>query len=388
MDLDSFHAVDLDALRRRFGMKWSHYGPDVLPAWVADMDFPAAPAVRAAVAAAAARGELGYPPSAPDSGVPAAFAARCRARWGWEPDPALVLLVPNVVLGLLACVEAFSGAGDAVVVTTPAYPPFFAVIERAGRVVAASPLLPGGRVDGDDLAAVMRATRARVVLLCAPHNPTGHVLAREELALITGLAAEHDAIVLSDEIHADLTYDGAVHVPTAALGPDAAARTVTLASASKAFNLAGMGCAVAVAGTAALHQRLARATWALGHAVGVLGIVATLAAWGPDGDEWLAACRAVLDANRRHLAARVSADLPGVTMRLPDATYMAWLDCRGLELGADPAAWFLEHAKVALSSGPAFGPPGAGFARLNFATPPALLDAIIDRLAAAVSTRR
>ena len=383
IDVDAcFRHLDLDALRRRRGVKWSAHPPDVLPAWVADMDFPVAPAIRDALMAALDRDDLGYPPDYGASGVAEAFATWA-TRWGWTFDPALTHLMPDVVKAIEDAIEAFTRPGDAIVVNTAVYPPFLKSVARSGRVLAASALTAEHGIDLDDMARLFATQRPTMVLLCNPHNPHGRVLRREELAGIAQLAIAHDAVIVSDEIHADLSYDGYVHVPIATLGPEVAERTITLTSASKAFNVAGLRCALAITGTAEHHRLLAQASEVARDAVGTLGIEAALAAWSPAGEAWLDACRRILAANRDTIA-RWATDQPGIVHRPPEATYLAWLDCRALALEVDPAAWFLQHARVALSSGSNFGPPGQGFARLNFATSPAILEQILTRLTDAI----
>jgi cystathionine beta-lyase len=380
---DPFRSLDLDALQARRGAKWSRYGPGVLPAWVADMDFPLAPPVREALLAAVARDDLGYPAEGARSGVPEVFAARAAARWGWQIEPASVLVLPDVMRGVQLCLECFTQPGDRVVVTTPIYPPFLKVVEGMGRVVAESALTPDQQIDLTGMAALFAQQRPRLVLLCNPHNPTGRVLSAAELSGIADLAITYGALLVSDEIHADLVFEGH-HVPVASLGPEVAATTVTLSSASKAFNVAGLRCAVAVTGRRELREAMETATAHLHEPVGTLGVEATLAAWTPDGDGWLRALLAVLDENRRHVARRIAAEAPSVGYRVPEATYLAWLDCRSLGLGPNPASWFLKEARVALSPGPDFGVRGEGFARLNFATSPRLLDLVLDRVVEAV----
>jgi cysteine-S-conjugate beta-lyase len=224
-------------------------------------------------------------------------------------------------------------------------------------------------------------------LLCSPHNPTGHVPRRAELAGLAALAAEHDVVVVSDEIHADLVYPGAEHLPLAMLDGDGS-HTVTLTSASKAFNVAGLRCALAISGSAALADRLhgsASTGETLRDPLGALGIVASLAAWSPAGDAWLAACVHVLERNRDALASWAAG--LGIGHRPPEATYLAWLDFAPLGLGPNPSKWLLDNAHVALSPGLDYGEPGSGFARLNFATSPAILDKILGRISAAITAR-
>jgi cystathionine beta-lyase len=383
---DRRFSIELADLRQRTGAKWTRYGPDVLPAWVAEMDFPPAPFVARAIDDAVRRGDLGYPPFQAASRIPDAFAERAEALWGWSLDPSLVHVLPNVMTGLHHAIRAFTDAGDGVVVTTPIYHPFLSVVPHAGRRLVEVPLLDAGQLDLDGVAGALEAG-ARMVLLCHPHNPTGHVVSIEELDGLAALVVDHDAWLVSDEVHAELTQAPHVHRPVASRSPAIAARTITVTSASKAFNIPGLRCALAVSGTASTHERLGTDADMTLHVVGTLGIAATLAAWTAEGDEWLAACREVLRSNRDHLARRLRDELPAVGFRPPDATFLAWLDFRGLGLGDDPGKWLLHHARVALSPGYEFGTPGNGFARLNFATAPAVLDAVLDRIVGACTAR-
>jgi cystathionine beta-lyase len=231
-----------------------------------------------------------------------------------------------------------------------------------------------------------KAPGAKLVLLCNPHNPTGRVLARAELDAVVEVAREHDLVIVSDEIHADLVYPGARHVPTALLGPEAEVCTVALLSASKAFNLAGLRCAVAVFGADALRRRFLGVPRHLRGGLGAPGLEATLAAWR-HADPWLAQVLSLLEANRDFTAEFVARELPGVRHVPPQATYLAWLDCRALDLAPSPYEFFLREAKVALSDGRAFGPPGQGHVRLNFATSRAILTEALERMAKALRNR-
>ena len=373
--------IDEARLRTRCGVKWSRYPADVLPAWVADMDFPTAPPIAAALHAMVDRGDLGYPPDAAVSGLAARFVERAHTRWGWDVDPALVTVLPDVVRGIEQAITALSAPGDAVLVTTPIYPPFTRVVPACGRRLVDAALLASGALDLAAIERVVVQQGVRLVLLCNPHNPTGHVPTADELGGLAAIAARHAVVVVSDEIHADLVYAGAAHVPFAALGPHASAQAITVNSASKAFNIAGLRCAVSVAGSPALHDRV------VGddpphEPVGMAGIVASLAAWSPDGDAWLADCLAVLDGNRRTVETWAAG--LGLGHRTPQATYLAWLDFRPLGIGSDASRVIVEQARVALSPGADFGAAFGGFARLNFATTPALLGEILDRIGTAL----
>ena len=376
-DLDpSLTELELADLRRRRSAKWATYPEDVLPAWVAEMDFPLAPPVAAALSAAVADGDTGY--AAPAAlGLGEAFSAFAAARLGWEVDPAAVSPAPDVVAAIAALLATLAEPGDAVVINTPVYHPFFSVIEELGLRLAEAPLREGEL----DVEAIERrfSEGAVALILCSPHNPTGGVPSREQLAAVAAGAARHGAWVLADEIHAPLTLPGAEHVPFLGVGEEAAARGVALCSASKAFNVAGLGCAQIVTASPEAAELVGRLPAGATHC-GHLGAIAAVAAYR-EGGAWLDAVIAVLDHNRELLAELLRSRLPEVGYRPPRAGYLAWLDLRALGLGDDPAADLLLRGGLALSSGPSFGSQGAGFARLNFGTSPALLEEAVERLA-------
>jgi cysteine-S-conjugate beta-lyase len=390
MGLDDELDVTAGWLRAKPGIKWRVTGPGELAAWVADMDFPPPPAVREALTELAAGGDLGYPSWLHDEGSPVreAFAARMSARHGWKPDPAHAREFTDIIQGLQAVLFAATRPGDAVAMHVPAYPPFLSTLETMGRRLVPVPVERTGQggwsFDPQRLARDVAASGARALVLVNPHNPSGRSFSRAELDAIAAVAGERDLLVIADEVHADLTYPPAVHTPFGSL-PGAAERTVTLTSATKAFNLAGIRCAVAHVGPAAVRSAFAKLPPLMFGAVSASGVAATLAAW-ERGDDWLEAVLRRLAANRE-IIARALGPL-GIGYHPPEATYLAWLDCRPMGLPADPAAFFLDAAKVRLSPGPDFGPGGDGFARLNFATSEPVLTEICGRMAAALRALR
>lgn len=380
-DLD---AADPALLRQRRGEKWSVYPEEVLPLWVADMDFAPAEPIRRRLQRCLDLGDLGYPLHPLPTGLPELFAARARDRYGWEVEPRRVELLSEVVQGIYLALEVFSRPGEGVIIQTPIYPPFLGAVRDLERSLVECPLREGPEgfgVDLDELAE--KAAGARVLLLCNPHNPTGRAFRRDELEGIARIACERDLVVVSDEIHADLVHDGARHVPLATISPQVAARTVTLTAASKAFNIAGLRCALAVFGDDALRRRFGSFPRHLRGGLGSLGIEATLEAWR-HADPWLQQVRAYLRANRDFVAEFVRKELPGIRHVAPEATYLAWLDCRDLDLAPSPYRFFLDRARVALSDGASFGAPGQGFVRLNFATSRAILSEALERMAKAL----
>ena len=382
--------TDLDAVRpsaRRpsRGEKWATYPDDVLPLWVADMDFPIAEPIRRVLRFAVERSDLGYPIHPAPTDVPELTAARMQRRFGWRVEPSRVELLSDVVQGMYVALHQFSEPGDGVVVQTPIYTPFLGSVAATRRRLVENPLAfgdDGYEVDLERLRASVDAG-TRVILLCNPHNPSGRVLRREELEGIAAVALERDCILVSDEIHQDLVWGDAKHLPIASLSPEIEARTITLTAASKAFNIAGLRCAVAIFGSPEMQRRFDGLPRHLRGGVGILGIEALRAAWH-HSQPWLDEVRAYLEANRAFVAGFVRDELSGITLHAPEATYLAWLDCRALDLEPSPYAFFLERAKVALSDGPSFGEVGRGFARLNFATSRAILAEALERMAKAL----
>lgn len=379
-------SLSLDELRERTSAKWRVHPRDVLPLWVAEMDVPLAGPVVRALTEAIAQGDTGY---AEGTAYAEALDGFARKRWGWEGVVAeRTMTVADVMTGVVEVLKVVTGPGDAVVVNCPAYPPFYAFVEHMDRSVVEAPLGAGHRIDFAALEAAFRQAvaggRRAAYLLCSPHNPTGTVHTALELASVAELARAHGVRVVADEIHAPLVLPGAEFVPYLSLpGADDA---FSLMSASKAWHLAGLKAALAIAGPGAAED-LGRIPWEVSHGPSHLGVIAHSAALRHCG-EWLDSVLAGIDDNRRLLAALLAEQVPQVRCRQPEGTYLAWLDCRALGLGDDPAAAFLEHGRVALTSGTAFGTGGAGHVRLNLATSPEILTEAVRRMAAAVATAR
>ncbi|MFI1752929.1 MalY/PatB family protein [Streptomyces sp. NPDC020571] len=373
-------ALTPDQLRRRTSMKWRTYPADVLPLWVAEMDVPLAGPVVRAVTRAMELGDTGYPVGTAYAEALAAFAGK---RWGWD-DLAVerTAIVPDVMLGVVEMLKLVTGPGDPVIVNPPVYPPFYQFVTHLDRRVVESPLGPDLRIDLGVLEeefrrAVTGGGRA-AFLLCSPHNPTGTVHTAGELAAVAALAERYGVRVVADEIHAPVvTAPDMRFVPY--LSVPGAERGLSLMSASKGWNLAGLKAALAVAGPGAADD-LARMPEEVGHGPSHVGVLAHTAALR-DGTAWLDAVLTGLDENRRLLTGLLAERLPGVVHRPGDATYLAWLDCRALGLGDDPAAVFLDRGRVALSSGIPFGSGGAGHVRLNLATSPEVLTEAVRRMA-------
>ncbi|MQA09891.1 MAG: putative C-S lyase [Pseudonocardiaceae bacterium] len=380
-----FDELDYSWLRAKHGVKWQRPGPDLLPAWVADMDFPVAPPIRAALGDVMERGDLGYPDWSERSPLAEPFARRMRERYSWAARPDRVRDFSDLIQILQVVLWLTTRPGDAVALHTPNYPPFLRTITRMGRRTIACPFelsAQGWVFDPHRLERAVARAGCRTLLLVNPHNPTGRVLTAEELHAVADIVLRHDMLVIADEIHADLTFPPHRHIPLASLGPEIAERTVTVTSATKTFNIAGLRCAVAHIGPASLRDELDEHPPDLFGAANVLGVAATTAAW-QHGDDWLAALLERLRANRDMVASTLARRVPAIEHRPPQATYLSWLDCRALGIEGEPARYFRDRARVELSPGSEFGDEGIGFARLNFATSPNVLTEILDRLATA-----
>ena len=369
--------------------KWHKYGPDVVPLWVADMDFASPPPVVEALRARIEHGVFGYlregcPPDLVD-----VFVERCRKRYGWDVPPEALILMPGVNPANNVAARTVCRPGDGFVIVTPAYPPLLRVPGNVGL----DPRLPAlshgadGRYEIDFDAferAISPSTRA--FLLCNPHNPVGRVYTRRELERLAEVCLRHDLTILADEIHCDLVYPGHEHVPMASIAPEVAARTITLMAPSKTFNQAGLKASVTIVTDASLRERfMAARVDMVQPTANVLGYTAMLAAYR-DGGPWHEALLRYLEANRDFLLDYVRRRLAGVGVSPVEGTYLAWLDCRSMGLG-DPFTFFLEQAKVALNDGKTFGAAGEGFVRLNFGTPRSILTDGLERMRKALSAR-
>lgn len=372
-----FADLEVERLRSRTCAKWSVYPDDVLPLWVAEMDAVIAPQIIAAVREALENGDTGYPYGPRYADAMGSFASD---RWGWSFTPEETASVPDVMSGVREVVRAISNDKTAIIITTPVYPPFHGVAKTLGKELFTAQLDSAGRLDPTTLeAAFQEATaggRNAVLLLSNPHNPTGTVHTRAELETLASLARKYGARVVSDEIHAPLIMPSSSLTPylsVAGTEPDFA-----VASASKGWNLAGFKAAMIVAGAGAVEDLAAPSLRGGGHA-GHIGVIAHTTAFN-EARDWLDAAVAGIDANRRLLADLLERHLPDTVYQMPEATYLAWIDCRDLGLGDDPAAVFLEKSKVALSSGVPFGNGGEGFVRFNLATSPAVIEEAVTRM--------
>ncbi|MEF2977420.1 MalY/PatB family protein [Subtercola sp. YIM 133946] len=406
--MDPLRADPLAVLRKRTSVKWRAYPDDVLPLFVAEMDYPLAAPVKAAMVAVIESSDLGY--IAGSEALAAPYSAFAAERWGWQVDAAGIRTTTDVSVAAVEALRQAIEPGDAVVIMPPVYPPFYEFVAEAGGVVrevallemsatAASPESPpfegapsehpGDAVAGTasehwmiDLAGLERALAegATAVLLCNPQNPLGVVHSAASLERVAELAQRYGAMVVSDEIHAPLVYDASTFTPF--LSVSAAAREVgfTVTSASKGWNLAGAKCALIVAQSERILALVDAMPAEVVMRTSQLGLHGSVAAFA-DGVPWLDSAIAAIEANSELLAELLAEHLPGVVFRRPQASYLGWLDFTALGWGDDPSIRALVEAKVALMPGPDFGPPGRGFVRLNFACSPEVLTEAVLRLA-------
>lgn len=383
----AFDSITEADLRAAGSVKWTAF-PDAIGAFVAEMDFGVAPAIREAVAGSLDAGLTGYLPQHLDRALADATAQWCADEYGWQVPADQVRAVPDVIAGFEFAIQTFTRPGAAVIVPTPAYMPFLFVPERLGRRVIEVPsILSEGRWSMD-LDAVRAAfdDGGELLVVCNPHNPLGTVATRDELRQIADVVSAASGHVFADEIHAPLVYAPAVHVPYASVSSDAAAHSITATSASKAWNLAGFKCAQLILTNDESMKAWTDAGGWIGHGTATVGAVANIAAYR-DAREWLAEVREYLDGNRRLLADLVREHLPGGRMTMPEGTYIALLDFRGTGLTGDLGEWFREHAGVAMTDGAACGEAAVGCTRFVFATPRPVLRDAIERMGRALAAR-
>ncbi len=371
-------------LRARGGLKWTYHPPDVLAAWVAEMDYGLAPPIAASLHAAVDRGDTGYFYPSAERRTALAACGFWTDRFGWDVSPERVFAAPDVVEGIRRAIVHLTAPGSPVVLHTPVYYPFFSMVERAGRQIVEVACRPGSdgryRLDIDAIHEAL-AGGAGSVVLCNPWNPTGRSFTVEEIAEVAEVASKHSARLIVDEVHAPLTRSDVDHAVAATLAPDT---VVTVTSASKAWNLPGLKCAQVV-----LTNDDDVAVWSDYYTpekvgVGTFGLIANAAAY-TEGRAWLDDVLGRLDANQQLLGELLDSHLPDVAYSPPQATYLAWLGFRSYRLD-DPAGYLLDHARVALTGGGPFGSDASGYARLNFATTPQILTEIVERIAATLGS--
>ncbi len=366
--------------------KWRKYaGRDILPLWIADMDFAASPAITAALHRRVDQGVFGYGAAMPS--LTQTVVDYCASHYSWKIDSAWIVWLPGLVTGLNLAAGAFGEKGDAVITATPIYPPFMSAPNNMGRETIAVPLVP--RADGRyefDWPAMERAVtpRTKVFFLCSPHNPVGRVFTRAELEQIAAFCERHNLVLVSDDIHCDLILDGLPHIPIASLSAAVAARTITLLAPSKTYNIPGLACSLAIISDAKIRQSFVRAMAGIVPEMNVLGYAACEAAFR-DSEPWRQALLAYLRGNRDFIAAFLKDNLPAIKLTPCEATYLAWLDVSALKLD-NPGLFFESHG-VGLADGAQYGAPAGKFVRLNFGCPRATLTEALARMKRAVAAR-
>jgi cystathionine beta-lyase len=360
--------------------KWNRYDGDVLPMWVADMDFLSPESVVRALQERVEHGMFGYGMMPPE--LSEVVVERLQRLHGWEVSPEALLFLPGVVVGFNLAWHAVTSPGDGVLLQTPIYFPMLRAPDNAGLVNDEMQLTRqrDGRyvIDFDAFEGAI-TDRTRLFLLCNPHNPVGRVYHREELERMAEICLRYDLVICSDEIHCDLVFPPYHHIPIASLDPDIADRTITLIAPSKTFNIPGLKCSVAIATNPQLRERLVAARKGLVGGVNIMGYTAALAAYR-DGHAWLNEVLRYLEANLNYPSQYVGAHLPGITMHRPEGTFLAWLSCHEAGIPGNPHEFFLNQARVAMNDGATFGRGGEGFVRMNFACPRSILAEALDRM--------
>jgi cysteine-S-conjugate beta-lyase len=364
--------MDFDQIldrRNTESVKWNYYEDDVLPMWVADMDFQSPQAVIDALHDRVDHGIFGY--GGPPEGLRLVIVQHLAARHHWLIEPSVVDFISGVVTGFTHAIYCLTEPGDKVLIQTPAYPPFLAAPKATGRECSLNELVQAedGRyeIDFDDFERKI-ASGVRLFILCNPQNPTGRVFRRDELMRMAEICLQHGTLICSDEIHSDLTYPDEHHIPIASLSADISQITVTYFAPSKTFNVAGFSTSVYVSENPDMRKQLAKSMrMLLGHP-NILGLHAAHAAYA-HGRDWLDALMRYLETNRDYLVDFIRFELPGIQMWKPEGTYLGWLDCRDLALDVSPQKFFLEQARVGLNDGLDFGEAGKGFVRLNYGCP-------------------
>jgi len=365
-------------------LKWNYYEREVLPMWIADMDFRSPETIIQALHERVEHGVFGYPREPQE--LRQILVNRMQSLYGWTITESEIVFLPGIVTALNVVCHAVARPGDGVMVQTPVYPPILGANEFAGLTRESMELTreSDGRycIDFDRFEQAI-GEQTRLFILCNPHNPVGRVFSRAELERMADICLRHNLVICSDEIHCDLLYPGNTHIPIASLAPEIAAQTITLMAPSKTFNIAGMKCSFAIVQNPELRAKLKKADEGMMGHVNILGFTAALAAYR-SGIPWLEELLDYLDGNRRVLQQYVKEGMPDIEMTVPEGTYLAWLDCRKLDLDLSPARFFEREARVGLNDGAIFGDGGEGFVRLNFGCPRSTLMEALERMKTAL----
>ena len=386
--MSDFYLVPLAELQTHKSEKWRAFPSDVLPLPVAEMDFPVAEPIRRALKEMVDKSDLGYLGAIPEMGE--AFAEFASKRFGWKPDPTQIRIAADVGVGIVETLRVITHYGDKIMINSPVYPNFYTWANETHLEIVDVPLSRSEEeINGSpwhlDWPGIEAAYKSgiKVHLICNPHNPLGRVYTKGELEKLVELAVENNVIIISDEIHSPLTYSEQAFTPFLTLGDQAREVGITVTAASKGWNIAGLKCAIIVTESASMHERLSAIAPATHYRASLLGAFATVAAF-KEGEPWLNELMVQLDTNRKLVASLVAEKLPKAKTHMPHCSYLAWLDFAGYALGPDPAAYLVEHAKVAFVPGVRFGEKFSSYIRLNFATSPEIITEAINRVARAL----
>ena len=383
----SVSAPNLAELQSHRSEKWRGFAADVLPLPVAEMDFPVAQPIRDLLTEMVSKSDLGYLGSIPELGQ--GFAQFAGRRWNWEVDPLQVRAATDVGVAVVEVLRVFTNPGDSILVNSPVYQNFYNWINETKLNLVDVPFERTGdesanpwQINWDGIEKAY-AAGLKVHLLCSPHNPLGRIYTKEELLRIVALAKRYDVLVISDEIHAPLTFKGNTFVPMLSLGADAEAVSVTVTAASKGWNIAGLKCAIIVSQNEVINARLATMPMAVHFRASLLGGFATAIAFA-EGEIWLDSVIENLDHNRHMLKDLLNSQLPSVRYHIPDNSYLGWLDLEALNLGEDPSVTLLEKGRVAFNAGHIYGKQCSQYVRFNFATSPTIITEAVHRIARAI----
>jgi len=382
-----FSAHNLAELHTHRSEKWRGFANDVLPLPVAEMDFPVAEPIKAILAEMVAHSDLGYLGPIPELGL--GFKKFAAERWNWNVDEKQVHAATDVGVAVVEILRVFTQPGDSILISSPVYHNFYtwinetkltlvdAPFERTGDEATNPWVINWGSIEKAYVSGI------KVHLLCSPHNPLGFIYTKQDLLKIVALAKKHNVLIISDEIHAPLTFPGETFVPMLSLGADAESVSVTVTAASKGWNIAGLKCAIIISQNAEMNSKLANLAPAMHYRASLLGGFATAVAFA-EGTLWLDTVIAQLDHNRHLIKKLLAEKLPTVRYHIPQNSYLAWLDVESLQLGVDPSVTLIEKGRVAFNPGHAFGKQCDQYVRLNFATSPEIITEAIDRIARAV----
>ena len=379
-----FSAHNLAELHTHRSEKWRGFPQDVLPLPVAEMDFPVAEPIKAILTEMVAHSDLGYLGPIPELGL--GFKKFAAERWNWNVDDKQVRAATDVGVAVVEILRVFTSPGDSILISSPVYHNFYTWIKETHLNLVDAPFERTGDEATNpwviNWAAIEAAYAAgiKVHLLCSPHNPLGFIYSKQDLLKIVALAKKHNVLVISDEIHAPLTFPGETFIPILTLGSDAESVSVCVTAASKGWNIAGLKCAIIISQNEEMNSKLANLAPAMHYRASLLGGFATAVAFA-EGGVWLDTVLAQLDHNRHLIKKLLAEKLPTVRYHIPQNSYLAWIDVESLNLGEDPSLALVEKAKVAFNSGHTFGKQCDQYVRLNFATSPEIITEAIDRIA-------